>query len=128
MFAFIKSAFNYLKNHPRIPVVAMDLSVIPGIFVGRWVIRQMFRFGGPCNWERFGLKCATCGGTHCVQSLLRGDLVAAFLYNPMVFCWILYGALTVVLLNLRFVCNQAWAGKMLQKMYSFCAFLIGVLI
>ena len=100
--------------------------MIPGIFVGKWLVSGMFAIGKPCTWERFGAKCATCGGTHCVQSFLRGDFVDAFYWNPMVFCWILYGLLTAFLLNAQYLFRWQWAGKLLQYMYSFTAFLIAV--
>lgn len=116
----------YLKKHLWIPVVSVDLLMVSGIWFGKWVLQQMFRFGKPCNWTRFGAQCATCGGTRCVQAFLQGDFIGAFSYNPMVFCWILYGILSAILLNLHILCKQKWAGRVLAQMYSLTAFLIAL--
>lgn len=36
----------------------------------------------PLHWIT-GFNCALCGGTRCVMSIVRGDLSAAFWYNPL---------------------------------------------
>lgn len=100
--------------------------LIPGTFLCRWLISVMFNVGKPCKWALVGAQCATCGGTHCIESFLYGRFLDAFTWNPMVFCWILYGILTFVLLNVRFVFRGRWAEVCLKKMYSLTAFFIGL--
>lgn len=115
-----------MRMHPAIPVVLLDILVLPGIQIVKWVLQQMLAGEKPCKWTLVGAKCATCGGTHCVQSFLQADFFAAFFWNPMVFCWILYAIATGILLNLRFVFRQQWAGTILKRMYSLTAFFVGV--
>lgn len=117
---------DHLKEHPWIPVIALDFMVIPGIVICKWLLRTMLAEGKPCRWTLVGAKCATCGGTHCVQSFLQGHFWDSFIWNPMVFCWILYGIVTGVLLNLCFVCNQRWAKSALKGMYSLTAFFVAL--
>lgn len=39
----------------------------------------------PCAFfTRTGLYCPGCGGTRALKSLLRGDIIRAFLYHPFV--------------------------------------------
>ncbi|MBQ7328899.1 MAG: DUF2752 domain-containing protein [Oscillospiraceae bacterium] len=104
----------------------MDAAVVPGIYVCRWLLQKMLDRGEPCKWTFVGAKCATCGGTHCVQSFLQGDLAASFVWNPMVFCWILYAIATGVLLNLRYVFHLRWAEHVLKGMYSLRVFYVGL--
>lgn len=41
--------------------------------------------GIPCPWRSLtGTLCPFCGGTHLGMALLRGDLVAAWVANPLV--------------------------------------------
>ncbi len=42
----------------------------------------MLTKGGSCFSLERGLICPACGGTHCLNSLFRGDLAAAFQHNP----------------------------------------------
>lgn len=61
-----------------------------------------------------------------MQSFLQGDFSAAFSWNPMVFCWILYAIATGILLNLRFLFRMQWSGSVLKRMYSLTAFFIAL--
>ncbi len=106
--------------------MVLDLAVIPGYFLCRWLLQVMLDGGKPCKWTLVGAKCATCGGTHCVQSFLLGDFLGAFSWNPMVFCWILYAIVTFILLNLRFLGRISWAGPILKGMYSLTAFFVAL--
>lgn len=49
-----------------------------------WLPPCLFRFVT-------GLPCPGCGGTRAFAAILRGDLIHAFFYHPVVpFCYILY--------------------------------------
>ncbi len=55
----------------------------------------------PCHVRRWvGIPCPTCGGTRSVAALLRGDLVAAWLANPLVLAAVVVAS---ALLALRLV-------------------------
>ena len=118
----------FLRKYPWVPVALLDGAIAVGYFVGEWAIRLMYAFGRPCNWERVGARCATCGGTHCIEFFLQGNFAEAFSRNQMVFCWILYGILTVLLLNLRYFCKQLWAERVLRHMYSLRSFFVALAV
>jgi len=104
-------------------VVLMDLLILPGAWLGRLAVELLFRQGKPCPWTLFGAQCATCGGTHCVQSFLHGRFLEAFRWNPLVFCWILFAIATVLLLNALVLLRQRWAGtplSVMRSMEGFC--------
>jgi hypothetical protein len=51
-----------------------------------------------------GIPCVTCGGTRAVLALTRGDVQAAFIWNPLVaafaiaaLAWLLYAAIVTTL-------------------------------
>jgi hypothetical protein len=86
-----------------------------GLLVTTWL-----RLGLPrpvCALKRWtGLPCPTCGTTRLGEALLRGDLVEAAAWNPLVFAFLAVAALwagastTRVLLGLR-PWHVALAGK-----------------
>lgn len=116
----------WIKAHPVPAVLTMDVVILPGIWLSRLAIMMMFRQGKPCPWTYFGAQCATCGGTHCIQSFLYGRFLEAFRWNPLVFCWILFAVATVVLLNVWVLLRKRWAGRALKVMYSMEAFFVAV--
>lgn len=116
----------WIRKHPVPAVVLTDLLILPGIWLGRLAVELMFRGGRPCPWTFFGMKCATCGGTHCIQSFLHGRFLEAFRWNPLVFCWILFAIATVLLLNALVLLRQRWAGKALKVMWSMEALFVAV--
>ena len=116
----------WIKKHPVSAVLLMDALLLPGIWILRQTVTLMFRQGDPCPWTLFGARCATCGGTHCVQSFLYGRFLEAFRWNPLVFCWILFAVATVLLLNIWVLLHQHWGGKALKVMYSMEAFFVAV--
>lgn len=111
-----------IKRYSAHLTVLFDILLIPACLFCRWLSEQMLFSGKPCSWERFGAKCATCGGTHCVNSFLDGRFADAFFYNPAVFVCILYAIITVILLNLFFVFKISAVKQVLMKMYSLTAF------
>ena len=104
--------------------VLFDILLIPACFLCHFLSEHMLIGGKPCTWTAFGAKCATCGGTRCVNSFLEGRFTDAFAYNPAVFIGILYVILTVVMLNLLFVFRKKFAKPILLKMYSLTAFFV----
>lgn len=73
-----------------------------------------------CLFHEFtGFACPGCGATRCVRNLMRGDLTAAFLLNPMVFItaslFVIYDVYAAIVLpfrlpRLRFDVMPAWLG------------------
>lgn len=72
------------------------LLLLPPLFVllGMLVLRFGLALLPNCMfYEATGLHCPGCGGVRATLSLLRGDILAALYYNPMVV--LLYAALAV---------------------------------
>ncbi len=126
MRLFFRRVAEVVKERPALLVSALDVAVIPGYFFCCWLLQVMLDGGKPCKWTQVGAKCATCGGTHCVQSFLQGDILESFFWNPMVFCWILYAIATWILLNLRFLFRMPRVGALLKGMYSLQAFFVAL--
>lgn len=77
----------HFEKRPRVPAVA-PLPVALGVL---WLggLFVLWSFAGPSAkacflYDGFGLPCPACGGSRAGLSLLRGDLLAAFLHNPLV--------------------------------------------
>jgi hypothetical protein len=96
----------------------LSVSVLAAIVATVWLLGG---FPTPiCVFhEVTGFACPGCGATRCVRHLLRGDLVAAFLMNPMVFIGgllvVIYDVYAAIVLafrlpRLRFDSIPSWLG------------------
>ncbi len=68
-----------------------------------------------CSFKRLtGTPCPTCGGTRAALRLADGDVLGAFLFNPLLFVTLLF--LTVVV-ALRFIAGKRidWGFSTLQR-------------
>ncbi len=72
-------------------VLAADVVLLACIPIGWFVSSWMLAAIPDCVFYRYGILCPSCGGTRCVQALLRGDVAAALSLNA-------YVVLTAVLL------------------------------
>lgn len=67
-----------------------------------------------CYWkEQYGFYCPSCGSTRCVISLVNGDFISAFTYNPFTFCLIIY----LLLLNFLYIINTIFKKSYLNFFY-----------
>jgi len=124
--SFWRRTVGWLAERLWLPVLMLDLAILPGIPLCNRLLDRMLAVGKPCKWTFVGAQCGTCGGTHCAQSFLQGAFAEAFWHNPMVFCWILYAIASGLLLNVGFVLGQKWAVTALKKMYSMSAFYVAL--
>ena len=77
-----------------------------------------------CPWAAKGFECGTCGGTRCVNSLLRFKWGAAFFFNPVIFIAAFYVAIGIILLNVYLFFGNRLCLQILQKMFGVCAIII----
>lgn len=94
------SASNLLHVRTRTLYILLGLSVTIALALPldeRWLL--------PCPLHRLtGWQCPLCGGQRLIRSLLRGDFMEAWLYNPALMC-----ALPVLIL---------WALRMLFPAFA----------
>ncbi len=81
-----------------VPIPARDALLRVGSLgvsgLGLGALYLLTGFGVPCPFRAMtGWLCPLCGGTHMAESLIRGDLAAAWAANPVV---LVVGVLTGV--------------------------------
>jgi hypothetical protein len=85
---------------------------------------QRLGYGIPCVYKTlFGYDCPSCGISRMFLALFRGDVVAAFGYNPVILC--LLPLWTVILARLAYLYvrfGQAYIEKWvcICTLSSFC--------
>ncbi len=107
-----------LKKYIAPIVIVCDLIIFRLMWVSGELVDFMMTNGKPCSWTLHGAKCGACGGTHCVKSLSEGDVIGAFVSNPMIFLCIIYLGVSVILINLAYVFKIKKVTKLLKVMYS----------
>lgn len=107
-----------LKNPWFWVLLSVDLMIILGCIVCRWLSGKMLETETTCAWLLIGGKCFTCGGTHFVNSLLRGHLIDAFFHNEFLFLSTAYLAASLVLLHPFLLFRARWAKRCLRLQYN----------
>lgn len=64
-------------------------------------------------YKNTGILCPGCGGTRCVQSLLKGDIINAFKYHAIFTIGIIY----LLILNVIYLINKNKEKKILEWLY-----------
>jgi hypothetical protein len=104
----------------------MDILALPiGICI-KWLSKIMLLTDKPCAWTKVGLRCGTCGGTHCVNAFMAGEWGNALTWNPFVFACICYGMLSVCMVNVAVFAKSKFVAKTLRQMYSLPAFFVAL--
>lgn len=116
----------YASAHIKPLVITLDVMLLPLCLMTKWLSDVMLLTNVPCEWTKLGLRCGTCGGTHCVNAFMSGRIGEAFSWNPFVFVGICYGLLSVVIFNIIAFGKQEAAKKVLGKMYSLTTFFVAI--
>lgn len=116
----------YASGRAKQIVLTLDILAFPAIWALKWLSAIMLTTHIPCEWTKWGFRCGTCGGTHCVNAFASGNLATAFSYNPFVFASLWYGIVSILLLNAAVLCRAQWAKKALHKMYSLTMFFVAI--
>ena len=74
----------YSSNQKKI-VIAADALIIVFAFIGRSIAGVMIDAMPDCPFNRFSLRCPSCGGTRAMYHLFQGELKMAFEYNQFFF-------------------------------------------
>ncbi len=118
------TVLDFLKKYKKILMIAVDVAVIPGLFLLKYFSSFMLSTDRPCVWTLIGLQCATCGGTRCVSNLLSGNIIEAIKLNPFIFLCVMYLVISFIFLNILLLRNSSFAKKALKKMYSLWSLVI----
>lgn len=118
------TVLDFLKKYKKILMIAVDVAVIPGLFLLKYLSSFMLTTNRPCPWTLLGLQCATCGGTRCINNLLSGNIVEAIKLNPFIFLCIMYLVISFIFLNILILKNSFFTKKALKKMYSLWSLVI----
>ena len=106
------------KRCKRMFLLGLDLALIPLALLLRSLSQAMLSLDRPCVFTLVGGKCVGCGGTHFVRDILSGNLISAFLDNPLFFSIAVYLAVSLILLNLYVLFDLKFAKSLLRVMYS----------
>jgi hypothetical protein len=92
------------SGEPDHELIWLSVSVASALIAWLW-LRSGFPTPICVFHEMTGFACPGCGATRCVRNVMRGDLIAAFLMNPVVFItgafFALYDAYAATVLALR---------------------------
>mgnify|MGYP004608959165 FL=1 len=98
------------KRKKKIIIIEIIVFLIICCFVNSKYINLI-----PKCWvyENTGLYCFACGGTRCVQNMIKGNLIKAFYENSMIFIMIIY----LAILNIIYLYNMGKEEKKLTYLY-----------
>ncbi len=87
-------------------ICIIAITIINSIDIGKYIPNCFF-------YEKTGLQCPSCGGTRCVENILQGNFIQAFLYHPVFFITILY----LLIVNIVYLINLNRKNKIAKWIY-----------
>ena len=63
--------------------------------------------------EKLNILCPGCGGTRCIKSLFKGDIVSAFTYHPIITITAIY----LFICNIVYLINRKREEKIMTWIY-----------
>lgn len=109
---------SWIKKHRKWILGAAHLLVIPVILFFHYLSDNMLSTDRVCSWRRIGALCPSCGGTHFINALSKGDLLAALKYNAFFFLLTLFFVASFIFVDLAVWFDLRFFKKALRKMYS----------
>lgn len=92
----------YTVKRPRgtLPIGAMLMSTLFFLPLGAWLVETGILDLGICGMKlAFDLPCLTCGATRATMGLLGGQVIRAFLFQPLIigiyFLLIIWGSMSL---------------------------------
>jgi len=100
-------------------VFFLDFSfVFLSVFSGKITTLMMENLEGCKMYEKFGIKCLTCGGTRCVNAIANGKIKEAFLYNSFVPVALILIFLVLLMMNAGWIFGVERVDNILKKLCS----------
>jgi hypothetical protein len=105
------------QNFKKTLVIFLDfLFIFLSVFSGKITSLMMENLEGCEAFEKFGIKCLTCGGTRCVNALANGRIKEAFLYNSFVPVALAFLLFVLVMMNASWIFNVEKSENLLKKL------------
>ena len=93
-------------NKKSIKIILIELLILILAIIG--VNSNLMQF-----YEATNLQCPSCGGTRCVENILKGNFKEAFLFHPIFFISVFY----LLLCNIVYLINLNKKNKILTWIY-----------
>ncbi len=105
------------QNWKKALVLFLDFSFIfLAVFSGKITSWMMENLEGCEAFEKFGIKCLTCGGTRCVNALANGRIKEAFFYNSFVPVALAFLLFVLIMMNASWIFHVEKTDKFLKKL------------
>ncbi|MBS5863493.1 MAG: DUF2752 domain-containing protein [Clostridium sp.] len=99
-------------NKKSIKIILIELLILILAIIG--VNSNLMQYTPSCLfYEVTNLQCPSCGGTRCVENILKGNFKEAFLFHPIFFIAIFY----ILLCNIVYLINLNKKNKILTWIY-----------
>lgn len=105
-------------------VLLLDLTLLLFALFGKYLVQFMKGSLSKCIFNANGFKCPSCGGTRCVESILKGDFISAFWYNQYFFFLFIYIAIGIIALNAGYVFKLKPAEKVSDFLFNYKAVIV----
>lgn len=99
-------------NAKSIKIILIELLILILAIIG--VNSNLMQYTPSCLfYKATNLQCPSCGGTRCVENILKGNFKEAFLFHPIFFIAIFY----LLLCNIVYLINLNKKNKILTWIY-----------
>lgn len=99
-------------NAKSIKIILIELFILILAIIG--VNSNLMQYTPSCLfYKATNLQCPSCGGTRCVENILKGNFKEAFLFHPIFFMTIFY----LLLCNIVYLINLNKKNKILTWIY-----------
>ena len=99
-------------NKKSIKIILIELLILILAIIG--VNSTLMQYTPRCLfYESTRLQCPSCGGTRCIENILKGNFKTAFLFHPIFFITIFY----LLLCNIIYLINLNRKNKILIWIY-----------
>ncbi len=99
-------------NKKSIKIILIELLILILAIIG--VNSNLMQYTPSCLfYKATNLQCPSCGGTRCVENILKGNFKEAFLFHPIFFIFIFY----LLLCNIVYLINLNKKNKILTWIY-----------
>lgn len=99
-------------NKKSIKIILIELLILILAIIG--VNSNLMQYTPSCLfYKATNLQCPSCGGTRCVENILKGNFKEAFLFHPIFFIVIFY----LMLCNIVYLINLNKKKEILTWIY-----------
>lgn len=101
-----------MQKAKSIKIILIELFILILAIIG--VNSNLMQYTPSCLfYKATNLQCPSCGGTRCVENILKGNFKEAFLFHPIFFITIFY----LLLCNIVYLINLNKKNKILTWIY-----------